>query len=83
MNGFSGVLRLEAQAFGVKVTTVCPGGIDTPFWKAMDYYPFPDDVDPARDFLQPEEIADIVVDVARRSDRFVVPEITMLPMMTK
>lgn len=79
VNGFSGTLRLEAAAYDVKVTTVCPGGIDTPFWKAMDYYPFPDHIDPSRDFMRPEEVAESVLEVALKSDRYVVPEIVMLP----
>jgi len=81
VNGFSGTLRLEAQAYGVKVTTVCPGGIDTPFWRAMDYYPFPDHVDPARDFMKPEEVAESVVEVALKSERYVIPELVMVPMI--
>jgi len=81
VNGFSGTLRLEAQAYGVKVTTVCPGGIDTPFWRAMDYYPFPDHVDPTRDFMKPEEVAESVVEVALKSERYVIPELVMVPMI--
>lgn len=81
VNGFTGVLRAEAAAYDVKVTAVCPGGIDTPFWRAMDYYPFPDTVDPTRDFMKPEEVAQSVLEVALKSDRYVVPEITMLPLI--
>jgi hypothetical protein len=47
----------------------------------MDTYPFPDTVDPERDFMRPEEVAESVVEVARKSDRYVVPEIVMLPLM--
>ncbi len=81
VNGFTGTLRLEAAAYDVRVTTVCPGGIDTPFWRAMDYYPFPDHVDPSRDFMKPEEVAESVVEVALKSDRYVVPEIVMVPLI--
>lgn len=79
--GFTGTLRLEAAAHDVKVTCIHPGGIDTPFWRAMDYYPFPDTVDPTRDFMKPEEVARSIVEVALKSDRYVVPEITMLPLI--
>lgn len=81
VNGFTGTLRLEAAAYDVRVTTVCPGGIDTPFWKAMDYYPFPEHVDPSRDFMRPEEVAESIVEVALKSDRYVVPEIVMVPLV--
>ncbi|MFZ5475132.1 MAG: SDR family oxidoreductase [Myxococcota bacterium] len=79
VNGFTGVLRAEAAAHNVRVTTVCPGGIDTPFWRAMDFYPFPDHIDPSRDFLKPEDVARAVLDVARASDKVVIPEIVMVP----
>ncbi|MFN7143724.1 MAG: SDR family oxidoreductase [Myxococcota bacterium] len=81
VNGFTGTLRLEAAAYDVRVTTVCPGGIDTPFWKAMDYYPFPEHVDPSRDFMRPEEVAESIVEVALKSERYVVPEIVMVPLV--
>ena len=82
LNGFTGTLRLEAQAFNVKVTTVCPGGIDTPFWKGMGYYPFPaDKIDPERDFLKAEEIAQTLVHIAKGSERYAVPEVVILPMI--
>lgn len=81
VNGFTGVLRQEAAQSGVKVTVVCPGGIDTPFWKALDFYPFPENVHPERDFLKPEEIAQTVVSVLINSDRYLVPEVVMVPML--
>lgn len=81
VNGYSGVLRQEAAEWGVKVTTVCPGGIDTPFWKAQEVVPFPDHIDPTRDFLRPEEIARSIVGIATTSERYAVPELTILPMI--
>lgn len=80
VNGFTGTLRLEAAPYDVKVTTVCPGGIDTPFWKAMDYYPFPSEIDPERDFMRPEEVAETVYQCVRTSSRYLVPEVVMVPM---
>ena len=82
VNGFTGTLRLEAEKFGVKVSCVCPGGIATPFWGEMDFYPFPTDViDPQRDFMRPEEVARTVVDIARGSDGYVIPEVVMTPLL--
>lgn len=81
VTGFSGALRLEAARHGVKVTAVCPGGIDTPFWRTMDFHPFPDHVDPERDFLRPEEVAETVVQVVCTSPRYAVPEVVMVPMI--
>jgi len=82
VNGFTGTLRLEAERFGVKVCCACPGGIDTPFWHGMSHYPFPTDrIVPKRDFMAPEEVAESIVQVALASERYVVPEIVMLPMI--
>lgn len=81
VNGFTGTLRLEAAAYGVKVSCVCPGGIDTPFWKAMDYYPFPESIDPSRDFMSPDEVAQTVLEIALKSDRYVLPEVVMVPLI--
>lgn len=83
VNGFTGTLRLEAAPFNVKVTCVCPGGIDTPFWKQMDFYPFGDEIDPERDFMKPEEVAESVVECARKSEGYVVPEIVMVPLIRR
>ena len=82
VNGFTGTLRLEAAAYNVKVSCVCPGGIDTPFWKAMDFYPFPEGIDPSRDFMSPDEVAESVVELALKSDRYVVPELVMVPLIS-
>jgi NAD(P)-dependent dehydrogenase (short-subunit alcohol dehydrogenase family) len=82
VNGFTGTLRLEAARHNVTVTCVCPGGIDTPFWKAMDFFPFPvDRIDPARDFLDPADVARTVVQVAEASDRTVLPEVVVVPLL--
>jgi NAD(P)-dependent dehydrogenase (short-subunit alcohol dehydrogenase family) len=38
-------------------------------------------IDPARDFMSADEIAEIVVDVAKKSDRIVMPEVVCLPLL--
>jgi len=38
VNGFSGTLAMEARHYNVRVSTLCPGGIDTPFWKEQDFH---------------------------------------------
>ncbi len=81
VNGFTGTLRLEAAPHNIRVSCVCPGGIDTPFWRAMDFYPFPEGIDPGVDFMKAEEVARSVVQLALTSDRYVVPELVMLPLI--
>ncbi len=81
VNGFSGVLRLEAQKHGIRVSCVCPGGIDTPFWKSQEFLPFPENIDPERDFLRPEHVAQAVLGLALGPENVVVPEVVVLPML--
>lgn len=80
VNGFSGTLALEARAYGVKVSTICPGGINTPFWKEQEFYPFPDHLDPERDFLDPNEVAGSVVHMASLPQNCLAGDMVMLPM---
>ncbi|MCA9752202.1 MAG: SDR family oxidoreductase [Gemmatimonadetes bacterium] len=82
VQGLTGVLQQEAAAFGVRVTSLVAGGIATPFWDGREYVPFPRErLDPARDFMDPAEVAEVVLDVARKSDRFVMPEVMCLPLI--
>lgn len=81
VSGFSGALRQEAAPYGVRVSCVYPGGIDTPFWKAQEFLPFPDHIDPARDFLRPEEVAAAILGLALQPARVVAPELVLLPMI--
>jgi len=80
VNGFSGTLALEARAYNVKVSTICPGGIATPFWKEQDFYPFPEHLDPERDFLDPDWVAQTVLDVARMPSNCLTSDMVVLPM---
>lgn len=81
VNGFSGALRQEAAAHGVKVCCVYPGGIDTPFWKTQEFLPFPEHLDPERDFMDAREVAQSVLQLALGSERYLVPELVMVPMV--
>ena len=82
VQGLTGVLQQEAAKHGVRVTSVVAGGIDTPFWESRAFTPFPrTEIDPARDFMSADEVAELIVDIARRSERFVVPEVVCLPML--
>ena len=83
VTGYTGVLRLEAAAWDVKVSCVLPGGIDTPFWKGMETLPFGEELDPSRDFMAPEEVAETIVELARKSARYVVPEVVMVPLVPR
>jgi NAD(P)-dependent dehydrogenase (short-subunit alcohol dehydrogenase family) len=83
VRGLTGALRIEAEQYNVRVTTLRCGGMATPMWKEMEFLPFPPEVDPDRDFLQPDEVAKMIVGLACRSPRFVVPEVVCAPMLPR
>lgn len=56
--GFSKVLAMEAQPFGVRVSCVCPGGVDTKLSRELR-----DDVD-FRKWMKPEEVAECILFLA-------------------
>jgi len=81
VTGYSGVLFREARKHGVRVCNVCPGGIDTPFWKTQEFLPFPDHFDPERDFLSPETIAAAVVDLVCQPAATCTSELVIQPVL--
>jgi len=56
--GFAKALALEAQPYGVRVHTICPGAVDTDMARAHR------DIDDPADWMQPQEIAQTVVFLA-------------------
>ena len=55
LTGFAGVLGKELQDKRIKVTSIHPGGVNTPMWK--DNVDFHDKLDK---LLRPEDVADMV-----------------------
>jgi short-subunit dehydrogenase len=53
--GYSEALRAEAKGSGVRVMTVAPGGMDTPFWPER-----------RESFMDPREVAAVIVDAVDR-----------------
>jgi NAD(P)-dependent dehydrogenase (short-subunit alcohol dehydrogenase family) len=66
--GMSRALALEMKSYGIKVHALCPGGVDTPMIRRMR----PDI--PQEHLIQPCDIADLVVYLARQSDRLTIEE---------
>jgi 3-oxoacyl-[acyl-carrier protein] reductase len=72
--GFGRSLMLELRKEGIRVTTICPGSVDTgmlqdqPMLKA----------DPQR-ILQPEDVADAILDTLRLPGRALVSEVDLRP----
>lgn len=72
--GLSKSLMVELRDRGVRVLTVCPGSVDTPFFdKAAGR-------DPDRDrIVDPEDVAALILDSVRLSDRGTVSEVEIRP----
>lgn len=59
LTAFAGVLGKELRSLLIKVTSIHPGGINTPLWSENNPYPpAPEDTSKA---LDPKEIADLIL----------------------
>ncbi len=72
VRGFTQALAEEAADFGVRVTGVLPGGVDTAFWDTAV-----DRKMPVGDFLTPQQIASGIVSVLEMDDNCVTREIVL------
>jgi len=75
MNGFADTLAQELLAKGILVTTICPGGIDTPLWD-FEKNPYPGDK--AR-IMKPEEIVDLIEYLLDQPEGSLYKKIVMFP----
>jgi NAD(P)-dependent dehydrogenase (short-subunit alcohol dehydrogenase family) len=71
--GFIRVLREEVRGRGVRVTALCPGAVDTPFWDAIPGAP-----DRAR-MLRASTVADAAVLAAAAPPEATIEEIVLAP----
>lgn len=72
--GLSKCMMLDLREHGIRVVTVCPGSVDTPFFDKQARF------DPDRDsILKPEDVAELVVHAVRLSDRGTVSEVEIRP----
>ena len=72
--GMSKSMMLDLRQHGVRVITVCPGSVDTPFFDKVDA------MDPDRDrIVQPEDVGELVLEAVRISDRGTVSEVEIRP----
>lgn len=72
--GMSKCLMVELREHGVRVITVCPGSVDTPFFDKQDHF------GPERSkIVAPEDVAELIVESVRLSDRGTVSEVEIRP----
>jgi NAD(P)-dependent dehydrogenase (short-subunit alcohol dehydrogenase family) len=72
VRGFSAILNEEGKHHNIRVSIVSPGAVWTEIWNGREGF------DPA-DMLKPEDIAETVLDIARRPLHVRIDEVKILP----
>ena len=75
MNGFADALAQELLEKNVLVSTICPGGIDTPLWDPVEN-PYPGD---KQRIMQPDEIVDLIEYMLDQPDRTLFKKVVAFP----
>lgn len=76
MQGFSEALFKELRGYGIKVTCVNPGSIDTHFFEESK-------IQAHHNMLQPAEVAQLLIALLETPDNLLVDEITLRPLNPK
>ncbi|MEJ7596859.1 MAG: SDR family oxidoreductase [Kofleriaceae bacterium] len=74
LEGFADALGQEVKMSGIAITSICPGGIDTPLWNASN--PYPGDLS---QILQPADVASLVEYVAELPPHVVLKRAVVFP----
>ena len=71
LRGFSSSIREELREYNIKVISIHPGAINTPFWNNVkgDF--------PRKDMLDPQDISNVVVDAILAENDIVHEEIVV------
>lgn len=73
LRGLSKALREELKEHNIKVTTLNMGAVYTPSWEGVEL--------PKSRFADPEDVASLVYDIYKLSERTVVEEVLLRPML--
>ena len=73
---FSELIGKKYRSDGILVTTLSPGGIDTPLWSEDNPYPY----DPEQK-IKPEEIADLIDYILRQPRRTIFKNVIFVPVV--
>ena len=74
--GLAGAIRWEEKDYGIRTCVVCPGLVET---EILERRPVKPTADVLAKALQPEDVAEMVVAIAKLPPRAVVPEMQLLP----
>lgn len=72
LKAFNDVLREEMRPYGVKVTAVIPGSVNTSSWEGIEA--------PKEDFVQPEDVAALIMQSLSLSRGALMEEIVINPL---
>lgn len=76
MVGLAHAIRVEEKERGIRTCAICPGLVET---EILDKRPVKPGADVLAKALQPEDVADLVVAVAKLNPRAAVPEVQIMP----
>jgi NADP-dependent 3-hydroxy acid dehydrogenase YdfG len=76
LRGFAQALRQEGAASGVRVSTVSPGFVRTPFFTDLDFEPGPE----PEHAIAPETVAETVAHILTAAPHVVFDEIRLTPL---
>jgi serine 3-dehydrogenase len=74
--GLAHAIRVEEKENGIRTCVICPGLVDT---EILDKRPVKPSAEMLAKALQPEDVAEAVLSVAKLPQRAVVPEMQLLP----
>ncbi|MBV8834461.1 MAG: SDR family oxidoreductase [Acidobacteriaceae bacterium] len=78
--GFAHAVRLEEKENGIRTCVVCPGMVDT---ELLEKRPVKPSAETLKLILQPEDVADAVIAVAKMPARVAIPELQILPALVQ
>lgn len=76
MIGLAHAIRVEEKEHGIRTSAICPGLVETEILAKRPVQPTREMLDQA---LQPEDVAEIIFDVARLHPRVTIPELEIMP----
>ena len=75
LNGFSESLNQELIDHNISISTIFPGGVDTPLWNSKNEYPGGD----IANILKPKDIANLVDYISKLENRIILKNLTIFP----
>ena len=69
-------IRIEEKENGIRTSVVCPGLVDT---ELINQRPVKPDAELLAKALQPEDVAEVIVAIAKLPPRATVPEVQIMP----